>query len=138
MIEPVMYGPTPSMIIERLESPPPEKIFKIPKNWLLERNLDKATVSMPGIGIAERSLKTTRATKTNNTLFRNTLSVQINFILFQNDCIVFKLLPNYFIFILPPFTPRRFLISENFSTLPPVACTLSFESKTTLRIDLNL
>jgi hypothetical protein len=38
IIEAVMYGPTPSITIERVESPPPEKIFKRPKNWLLSKN----------------------------------------------------------------------------------------------------
>ena len=50
-----MYGPTPSMIMERLVNPPPEKMFKMPKNWLLERNLFSSTVSIPGIGIAAKT-----------------------------------------------------------------------------------
>jgi hypothetical protein len=32
MIEAVMYGATPSITIERLESPPPEKRLSRPKN----------------------------------------------------------------------------------------------------------
>jgi hypothetical protein len=31
IIEAVIYGPTPSMIIENEERPPPEKIFRKPK-----------------------------------------------------------------------------------------------------------
>ena len=78
-----MYGPTPSMIIDKLESPPPENIFKMPKNWLLARNRLSSTVSMPGIGIAASNLNTIKAAKTNKTLFLKILSVQINFILLQ-------------------------------------------------------
>jgi hypothetical protein len=32
MIVDVMYGPTPSIAIESVERPPPEKRFKKPKN----------------------------------------------------------------------------------------------------------
>src|ERR1035437_1075358 len=91
MIEPVMYGPTPSMIMERVVSPPPENIFKIPKNWLLERNLLSSIVSTPGMGIEASNLKITKAKSTNKTLLRKVVSVQINFILFQKFCIFFVL-----------------------------------------------
>ncbi len=77
------------MIMERLESPPPEKMFKIPKNWLLERKRESANVSMPGIGIAESNLKMTNEKITKSTLFRKTVSVQISFILFKKFSIVF-------------------------------------------------
>src|SRR3989338_7724821 len=83
--------------MERLESPPPEKIFKIPKNWLLARKRLSSKVSIPGIGIAESSLKTTKAKSTNKTLFRKPTSVQINFILFQKFCICYFTLPPAFI-----------------------------------------
>jgi hypothetical protein len=32
MIDAVMNGPTPNIPIDRLDKPPPEKIFKKPKN----------------------------------------------------------------------------------------------------------
>ena len=70
-------------MIERLESPPPENIFKIPKNWLLVRKRLSSTVSIPGIGIAESNLKSTKAKSTKKTLFRRMVSVQINFILLK-------------------------------------------------------
>src|SRR3989338_9152533 len=88
MIEPVIYGPTPSMIMERFESPPPENIFRMPKNWLLERKRLSARVSMPGIGIAESNLKTISDKNTNKTLFRRVVSVQTNFVLFKKFCIL--------------------------------------------------
>src|SRR3989344_7569237 len=87
MIELVMYGPTPSIIMERLESPPPEKIFNIQKNWLPARNLLSSTASIPGIGIAERSRKTTSEKSTKMTLRRRDMSVQINFIFAKKFCI---------------------------------------------------
>ena len=40
-MEAVMYGPTPNITMERLERPPPEKIFKSPKNWLLEKKFNE-------------------------------------------------------------------------------------------------
>jgi hypothetical protein len=42
MIEAVMYGLTESITIESVESPPPEKMFKRPKNWLLFKNCARA------------------------------------------------------------------------------------------------
>ena len=89
MIDPVIYGPTPSMMIERFESPPPEKIFKIPKNWLLFKNLERATVSIPGIGIEARSLKTINEPSTNKIRFLKDGSTQINFTFSKNFCILF-------------------------------------------------
>jgi len=77
------------MMMERLESPPPEKMFKMPKNWLLDKNRSSATVSIPGIGIAESNLNIISAKKTNRTLLRKPASVQINFILFQKFCMCF-------------------------------------------------
>src|SRR3989344_6579389 len=75
------------MIMDRLESPPPANMFRIPKNWLLERNRASSGVLMPGMGTAESSRKIIRANKTNSTLLRRFVSVQINFILFQKFCI---------------------------------------------------
>ena len=90
MIEEVIYGPTPNMMIERLDKPPPEKIFKMPKNWLFDRNCESLTGSMPGIGIAAKTRKMIRAPKTKRILFRRLLSSQIILILFQIFCILFK------------------------------------------------
>ncbi len=88
MIELVMYGPTPSIIIDRLDSPPPEKTFKIPKNWLLDKKPARAGAFTPGIGIAAKILKTINAKSTNRILFRKVRSVQINFTLCQKFNIV--------------------------------------------------
>src|SRR3989344_7094409 len=66
MIEEVMYGPAPSITIERLESPPPEKIFKRPKNWLLEKKAASAFLSTPGIGTDARKRKSASAPMTKN------------------------------------------------------------------------
>src|SRR3989344_3410973 len=75
------------MMMERLESPPPANIFRMPKNWLLERKRESSGVLIPGIGMAESKRKTIRAKNTNSTLLRRFVSVQINFILFQKFCI---------------------------------------------------
>jgi hypothetical protein len=83
-----MYGPTPSIIIERFDKPPPENMFNIPKNWLFERNLFNATVSIPGIGIAERNLKSIKEKSTKSILFLRDFSVKANFILFKKFSIV--------------------------------------------------
>ena len=83
MIEEVMYGPTPSIMIDKVESPPPENIFRTPRNWLLFMNEDNLKASIPGIGIAERSLKTRRAARTNNTRDLKDLSVNIILILLK-------------------------------------------------------
>jgi hypothetical protein len=91
MMEPVIYGPTPSITIERLESPPPEKIFSIPKNWLFERNLLSARVSIPGIGIAASNRNRIREPRTKSTFFLKDESFQTNFILLQKFPIYFLL-----------------------------------------------
>nr|AKQ05747.1 hypothetical protein [uncultured Parcubacteria bacterium Rifle_16ft_4_minimus_31020] len=111
IIEPVIYGPTPSMIIDKLESPPPENIFKMPKNWLLDRKRLSSSVSMLGIGIVESSLNIINEKSTKRTLFLRVVSVQTNFSLFKKFCI-------YFMIICLPFMPRRLRISENFSRWP--------------------
>src|SRR3989338_7344032 len=85
------------MMIERFESPPPEKMFRMPKNWLLERKRLSSRVSMPGMGMAARTRKTTKAKSTKRILLRRDMSVQISFILFQKFCIDF-----YF----PPLKPQ--------------------------------
>ena len=61
MMEAVMNGPTPSMTMDRLERPPPEKMFRKPKNWLDESSLARLVASTPGIGMAAKRRKTTRA-----------------------------------------------------------------------------
>src|SRR5258708_6623818 len=75
------------MMMDKLDNPPPENIFRMPKNWLLVRNLARAVLSMPGIGIEERSLKTISAKKTNSTFFLRDASVHISFILLKKFCI---------------------------------------------------
>src|SRR3989344_5655078 len=87
IIELVIYGPTPSITIERRESPPPENIFKMPKKSLLERNWLRATGSTPGIGMLESSINTINENSTNRTLFRKVISTHTNFILLKKVCI---------------------------------------------------
>ena len=65
IIEPVINGPTPSIIIERLDKPPPEKMLSKPKNWLSEKNLSKATWSTPGIKMAAPKRKSAKIKTTN-------------------------------------------------------------------------
>src|SRR3990167_500304 len=121
------------MMMERLESPPPEKIFKMPKNWLLERNRFKARVSIPGIGIAASKRKTANAKRTKRTLLRKVLSVQTNLTLFQKFCIF------YFILIFFPLIHKRFRMAENFSRLPSFPATsLSLRMTRGRSIDLKL
>ena len=78
MIEEVMYGETPSIIIERFESPPPEKIFKSPKKSLPEINCSKRKVSIPGIGMVAIKRKATNIKRVNKILFLRILSPVIN------------------------------------------------------------
>lgn len=77
-----MYGLTPSMIIEKEESPPPEKIFKKPRKLLLDKATAKAPLSTPGIGIEERNLTIANIKTTKSILFLKTLSCQILFRVF--------------------------------------------------------
>ena len=71
MIVAVIYGPTPSITIEKLDKAPPEKIFKNPNSWLDPKKPANLDASIPGIGIAENSLNTTNNPKTTRTFFRN-------------------------------------------------------------------
>ena len=61
MMEAVIYGPTPSIMIEREEIPPPEKMSRRPRNWLPASSLSRLAISTPGIGIFESKRKTTKA-----------------------------------------------------------------------------
>lgn len=56
MIDAVMYGPTPSMIIDRLESPLPEKILIKFNSWLDSKKAANLSVGIPGTGTLERNL----------------------------------------------------------------------------------
>src|SRR3990167_6659388 len=103
----------------------------IPGIDTLERKRFSSNVSMPGIGIAESNLKTTKAKNTNKTLFRRIVSVQISFILFQKFCII------YLITICLPLIPKRFLISENVSIFPSLEIILSLFSLNGFFLDLN-
>src|SRR5437867_4155528 len=80
----VMYGDTPIIMIERFENPPPEKILRRPKNWLLLRNAASCAALMPGIGIAARNRKTTSAARTNKIRVRSCSSVRTSFTLRMN------------------------------------------------------
>jgi hypothetical protein len=70
IIDAVIYGPTPSITIESFEIPPPENTSKRLKNWLPARSWARLWALIPGIGIVERSRKTTRAPKVKKIRFR--------------------------------------------------------------------
>src|SRR3989344_8400167 len=74
MMDAVMYGDTPIIMIERVEKPPPEKMFKRPRNWLVARYVESAAASMPGIGMAARRRKTMSAPRTKSTRLRSVSS----------------------------------------------------------------
>ena len=58
MIEAVMNGLTPSITMERFESPPPENTFRSPKNWLFWKNCSRTARSTPGLGTAVSARQT--------------------------------------------------------------------------------
>src|SRR3989338_4419513 len=90
IIDAVMNGETPIIMMERLEKPPPEKTFKRPRNWLLPRKFSSAATLMPGMGIAASKRKTTRAPSTNKTRLLRVSSVTINLILRRNVSHILK------------------------------------------------
>src|SRR3989338_1955248 len=83
MMEPVIYGPTPSITTERLSKAPPEKTFKSPKNWLPEKNASSFAGSIPGTGIAAKRRKAPKKAKRNKNFFRKSLSLNKVKILFN-------------------------------------------------------
>src|SRR3989338_2456579 len=95
MIVAVIYGPTPSKAMERLDKPPPEKMFKKPRIWLELRSWLKRTESMPGIGMLARILKATSPSKTKKIFLRRSGILNICKILFV---ILIHLAAGYFYF----------------------------------------
>ena len=82
-----MYGPTPNIIIDKLESPPPEKIFKNPNKESEDNDCNNASLFTPGKGIAAKTLINKSMAITKNIFPRKTLSVKIIFnffIVFEN------------------------------------------------------
>src|SRR3989344_5417320 len=73
----VMYGPKPSMAIERLSKAPPENIFKNPKSWLPDKKLFRASAFTPGMGIAAKTLKQTKMKAITRTLFLNSFILKM-------------------------------------------------------------
>src|SRR3989344_6448716 len=110
MMEPVIYGPTPSITTERLSKAPPEKTFKSPKNWLPEKNASSRAGSIPGTGIAAKSRKAAKKAKRNKNFFRKSLSLKRVKILFH---IFFYRFGNQYLFIKIKFF-IRFSITQNF------------------------
>ena len=100
MIDEVMYGPTPSINIDRCESPPPVKILRVPRNWLLLKKASSFILSIPGIGIPASNRNTIRASSTNKTRDLSVLSVNIVFILFQTVSIIILYFHQLFQFFL--------------------------------------
>ena len=89
MIEAVMYGPTPSMTIERFDRPPPEKMFRMPKNWLLARNCWSAPALTPGTGIVAISRKAAKRPIITRMRFLSGRSFQIILIFWKKVFMVF-------------------------------------------------
>src|SRR3989338_2392609 len=81
----VMYGATPIIMIERFEKPPPEKMLRIPRNWLLAKKASSCAALIPGIGIAARKRKTTSAANTKRMRVRKVSSSKTSFTLQRND-----------------------------------------------------
>ena len=79
-----MYGPTPNIIIENVESPPPENTFNILNNWLPANTPASLAWSTPGIGIAANMRNTTKKNTINSTRLRRFLSVNIDFSFAKN------------------------------------------------------
>src|SRR3989344_1177266 len=77
MIEAVMYGPTPSMAMDRLERPPPEKISRRPNSWLSPKNCRSAPTFTPGMGMAASTRVTARRARIRRILLRRSGSRQI-------------------------------------------------------------
>ena len=71
MIEAVMKGPTPNMTMDRLERPPPEKMFRKPKNWLEFRRALKLAAFTLGMGMADNTRKSTSASTVKPMRFLN-------------------------------------------------------------------
>ena len=77
-MEEVMYGPTPSIIIERFDSAPPEKIFKSPKNWFPAKKDRNCSMSTTGTGIVDANRKTASKKRTKIILLRNSRILNSN------------------------------------------------------------
>ena len=71
-----MYGPTPSITMDSCSSPPPEKMFKSPKNWLFAKKDARAFLSTPGIGTAASKRKSASAPAKKK--IRNRISGSLN------------------------------------------------------------
>ncbi len=74
MIEAVINGPIPSIMMERLEKPPPEKRLSSPKNSFPEKKLCNLEASTPGTGMVAKRRNNTSAPKTKSILFRRVVS----------------------------------------------------------------
>ncbi len=80
-----MYGPIPSITIEKFESPPPDRALKTPKNSFPPRTWLIRVTSTPGTGIEARRRKMNKAPTTKSTLFLRVLSVISVFIFLKNE-----------------------------------------------------
>ena len=89
MMDAVINGPTPSITMDRLEIPPPEKMLRKPKNWLEESNLARFAGSTPGTGMEASKRNMTKARTVKPILFRRIGSRKARAILSKKFCIVF-------------------------------------------------
>src|SRR3989344_5115669 len=72
------------MTMERLEKPPPEKILRRPRSWLLLKNASSWRASMPGMGMAARMRKSTSAASIKRRRERRSSSSMTSFTLCKN------------------------------------------------------
>jgi hypothetical protein len=83
MIEAVINGPTPRSTIDKLVSPPPEKMFRNPKNWLFERNCGSCAGLTPGTGIDVSIRKTIKIArmKTIRKIIVRSVKIDLHFLI---------------------------------------------------------
>jgi hypothetical protein len=81
MIDAVMYGEIPNDKIEKLDNPPPEKVFKIVKKSLLRNVFLIPLISINGTGINVQILNTNkiRIVKAKCFIISGSLKIFLNF-----------------------------------------------------------
>ena len=82
IIEAVIYGPTPSIAMDRFESPPPENISSKFKNWFWLKKFCRFEAFTPGIGIWVRTRVKSKIPSVIKILLRRLVFFQIDISLF--------------------------------------------------------